>query len=64
MGTDLYDPDVLHCGFNDAGILVSPGGAFRLGKAHNGPQKRCEKQYRAGLAVTQFLVESFAAAAK
>ncbi len=61
MGTDLYDPDVLHCGFNDAGFLLSPGGAFRLGKAENPLQKRCEKQYRAGLAVTQYLVESFAA---
>ncbi len=60
LGTDLYDPSVLHCGYNDEGIVVSAGGAFRMGHAHGAAQKACERHCKAGLAVTQYLVEKAA----
>ncbi|WP_200763627.1 LTA synthase family protein [Nitrosophilus alvini] len=58
VGTNLLDKEFLHCGFNDKGIVVSEAGAFKLGKAVNEVQKECEKQYRATLAVTDYLVKS------
>ena len=60
VGHDLYARDVLHCGYNDDGIIVSSGGAFRVGKAANPAQKACEKQYKAALAVTEVIVKEAA----
>nr|VFJ69086.1 MAG: Sulfatase [Candidatus Kentron sp. DK] len=60
LGSDLYDPDVLHCGYNDAGIILSADGAFRLGRAKTALQKACEKQYRAGLTITETIAKSAA----
>ncbi len=58
LGTDLLDTGVRHCGFNDAGIIVAADGAFRLGKARTDAQRRCERQYRSGVAVTDFLLRA------
>jgi len=60
VGHDLYDRDVVHCGYNDDGIIVSSGGAFRVGKAAGPEQKACEKQYKAALAVTEVIVKEAA----
>ena len=60
IGQDLYDPDVLHCGYNDDGFIVTGSGAFRLGKARNPVESACEKHYKAALAVTETVVKSAA----
>lgn len=62
LGRDLYDPDTLHCGYNEAGIIVSPEGAFRFGHAQTALQRRCETQYRAAMAVTAYLINDAASA--
>ncbi|MEJ2468741.1 MAG: LTA synthase family protein, partial [Campylobacterales bacterium] len=56
LGQDLYDTQALHCGYNDAGVLVSSGGAFKRGHAQNPQQRACETQYKAALAVTEYLI--------
>lgn len=56
LGTDLFEPGTLHCGFNDAGVIQAPDGAFRLGRAASDLQRACERQYRSGLAVSEFLI--------
>ncbi|UFS62200.1 LTA synthase family protein [Sulfurimonas sp. HSL-3221] len=56
VGEDLYDPNALHCGYNDAGVVVSSGGAFKTGHAANEQQRDCEQKYNAALAVTEYLV--------
>ena len=64
VGEDLYDPSALHCGYNDAGVIVSAGGAFRTGHAVNAQQRACERKYNAALAVTEYLVRQAYQAAK
>lgn len=56
LGSDLYDLRQRHCGFNESGIILSSGGAFMKDKAANEEQKACNAQYRAALAVTEYLV--------
>jgi phosphoglycerol transferase MdoB-like AlkP superfamily enzyme len=58
IGTDLYDKNKLHCGFNDVGIIMSQDGAFKLGNAKTDLQKRCQEYYKASLAVTEYLIKS------
>ncbi len=58
IGEDMFDPDLLHCGFNDKGIGVAPDGSFLLKEPKTGLQKRCAKLYKASLAVTDFIVKS------
>jgi len=58
IGTDLLDKEHIHCGFNDAGIIISKDGAFKLGKAKTAAQKECQKYYKASLAVTEYLIKS------
>lgn len=60
LGHDLFERDALHCGYNEAGIIVSSAGAFRLGHAGNAGQQACEKQYKAALAVTEYLLNEAA----
>jgi phosphoglycerol transferase MdoB-like AlkP superfamily enzyme len=60
IGQDLFKRDTRHCGYNDDGIIVSSGGAFRVGSAANPAQKACEKQYKAALAVTEVIVKTAA----
>ncbi len=57
LGEDLFNNRKQHCGFNDAGIIVSRDGAFKLGKAKTPAQKRCEQRYRSGMAITDFLLK-------
>ncbi len=58
IGTNLLDKNRLHCGFNDAGILMAKDGGFLVGKASSEEQKRCEEYYKASLAVTEYLIQS------
>lgn len=58
IGTNLLDTHKLHCGFNDAGILIARDGGFKLGHALTKAQKECEEYYKATLAVTEYLVQS------
>jgi len=58
IGTNLLDKEHIHCGFNDAGIIISKDGAFKLGKAKTVAQKECQKYYKASLAVTEYLIKS------
>ena len=57
LGEDMFNNAVQHCGFNDAGVIVSRDGAFKLGKAKTSVQKRCEQLYRSGMAITDFLLK-------
>lgn len=56
IGSDLFDPNVLHCGFNTKGILLSSDGAFASGKETTPIQQECAKHYKAALAITETLV--------
>ena len=58
IGSDLFDKEVLHCGFNTAGIIVSREGAFIAGKETTPVQAACAKHYRASLAITETWVTS------
>jgi phosphoglycerol transferase MdoB-like AlkP superfamily enzyme len=53
IGSDLFDPNVLHCGFNTKGIILSSDGAFASGKAKTPVQQECAKRYKAALAITE-----------
>ncbi len=55
-GTDLRDPNVLHCGFNEAGIIMSKDGGFKSGAPATEAQKRCDAYYRATLSVGEYLI--------
>jgi len=56
LGTDLFDSHVLHCGFNDRGIIISKEGAFQLSSSPI--LNACEKQYKAALAVGEIWIKS------
>ncbi|MDD2790472.1 MAG: LTA synthase family protein [Sulfurimonas sp.] len=58
IGTNLLDANVLHCGFNDAGVIMSQDGGFEEGKAMTPSEQRCQEYYKASLAVTEFLIQS------
>ena len=58
IGTDLLDENILHCGFNDAGVIMSQDGGFQNTKAITNEQRKCEEYYRATLAVTEYLIQS------
>lgn len=58
IGTNLLDKDKLHCGFNDAGIVISKDGGFKVGNALTDNQKQCQNYYKASLAVTEYLIKS------
>jgi len=58
IGTNLLDKEALHCGFNDAGVIMSQSGGFKYKKAITIEQKKCEEYYRASLAVSEYLVKS------
>lgn len=58
MGVNLLDPSVLHCGFNDAGIIVSEHGAFEVDKLKNPLQTECNQYYKATLAAEEYLIRS------
>ncbi len=58
IGTNLLNKEHIHCGFNDAGVIISKDGAFKLGEAKTQAQKECQKYYKASLAVTEYLIKS------
>jgi phosphoglycerol transferase MdoB-like AlkP superfamily enzyme len=58
IGTNLFDENILHCGFNDAGVLMSQDGGFEMGKATTPSQQKCQEYYKASLAVTEYLIQS------
>lgn len=58
IGTNLLDSNQMHCGFNDAGVIMTRNGGFKEGKALTDEQKECQKYYKASLAVTEYLVKS------
>ena len=58
IGTNLLDTKGLHCGFNDAGVIMSQSGGFKNKKAITDEQKKCQEYYRASLAVTEYLIKS------
>ncbi len=58
IGEDLRDTKALHCGFNDAGVIMANDGGFKAGKAKSALQKECDKYYRATLAVTEYLIKN------
>ncbi|MBL0708274.1 MAG: sulfatase-like hydrolase/transferase [Sulfurimonas sp.] len=58
IGTSLLDKTILHCGFNDSGILMARDGGFKDSKASTPSQKECLKYYKASLAVTEYLIKS------
>jgi len=58
IGTNLLDKSHIHCGFNDAGVIMSKDGAFKLDSTGNKAQKECQEYYKATLAVTEYLIKS------
>jgi phosphoglycerol transferase MdoB-like AlkP superfamily enzyme len=58
IGTNLLDKAQLHCGFNDAGVIMTHDGGFKEGKALSDEQKKCQEYYKASLAVTEYLIKS------
>ena len=58
VGTNLLDENHIHCGFNNAGVIMSKSGGFKFTKAVTQEQKECEEYYKASLAVTDYLIKS------
>jgi phosphoglycerol transferase MdoB-like AlkP superfamily enzyme len=58
IGTDLLNKNILHCGFNDDGVIMTKNGAFKDGKAINDEEKKCQEYYKASLAITEYLIKS------
>ena len=56
VGKNLFDKNLTHCGFNDAGIIMSNDGAFKHNKPTNKSQTKCNKEYNAALAVSDWLI--------
>ena len=57
LGNNLRDTSVPHCGFNDAGIIISKDGAFQSGAPKTPAQKTCDDYYKATLAVGEYLIQ-------
>jgi phosphoglycerol transferase MdoB-like AlkP superfamily enzyme len=64
IGENLLDYNALHCGFNDAGVLMANDGGFKVSKAKTALQKECDKYYKASLAVTEYLIKNQTKASK
>lgn len=58
FGNDLMDPNARHCGFNDAGVIVSKQGTFMMDKPKNPEQSLCNEYYKATLAAEEYLIRS------
>lgn len=57
-GVNLLEKGKLHCGFNDAGIILSDHGAFEVDKPKNTQQDECNRYYKATLAAGEYLIRS------
>ena len=58
IGTNLLDKNRLHCGFNDEAVILANDGGFKAEHPKTVLQKECDAQYKASLAVTEFLIKS------
>jgi phosphoglycerol transferase MdoB-like AlkP superfamily enzyme len=58
IGTNLLDKERLHCGYNDDGVIVANDGGFKASKPKTELQKECDAEYKASLAVTEYLIKS------
>ena len=58
VGSNLFDPESLHCGFNESGIIISATGAFRKNLPSDEQQRECDELYHATLAVGEHLIQS------
>jgi len=58
IGTNLLNKNILHCGFNDDGVIMSKHGGFKDSKAIGEEQTTCVNYYKASLAVTEYLIKS------
>ena len=56
MGHNLANKSLWHCGFNDAGIIMSIDGGFDIKNPKTKAQKECVKLYKATLAVEGYLL--------
>jgi len=57
IGHDLGNNALWHCGFNDAGVIMSKDGGFEKGHPKTAAQKECDKLYSATLAVEGYLLK-------
>lgn len=57
IGNDLGNNRVWHCGFNDAGVIMSSDGGFEKNHPKTIEQKKCKKLYDSSLAVEGFLLQ-------
>lgn len=58
IGTSLLDENHIHCGFNNAGVIIAKDGGFKFKEAVSSEQKKCQEYYKATLAVTDYLIKS------
>jgi len=58
IGTNLLDKSHIHCGFNDAGVIMSKDGGFKLDNPKTQAEAECQEYYKATLAVTEYLIKS------
>jgi len=56
VGKNLFSKDTLHCGFNDSGIIVVKDSAFIHKKTKTDEEKKCDQEYDAALAVSDWLI--------
>jgi len=58
IGTNLFNSNILHCGFNDKHIVISREGAFKVPMKKDDALNACQKQYKAALAVGEVWIKS------
>lgn len=58
IGTNLLNKNIMHCGFNDDGVIMAKNGGFKDTKAVTDEEKKCLEYYKASLAVTEYLIKS------
>jgi len=53
----LANNSIWHCGFNDAGVIISKDGGFKKAHPKTKAQKSCDKLYKATLGVEGYLLK-------
>ena len=59
VGSDLLNKNILHCGINEAGVIITTDGAFQSGVPKNKIERKCDVYRKASIAVTDFLVKEW-----
>ena len=59
VGSDLLNKNILHCGINEAGVIITTDGAFQSGVPKNKIERKCDVYRKASIAVTDFLVKDW-----